>query len=108
MLRNHGKGCVKCSESKVKRKDIAIVRMEQLYPLAEKQLNAIIGKYKGAKLVWVQEEPVNMGAWEYILRSLNKKVDIEVVARAEAASPAVGYMKAHVEAQKNLVKQAFA
>jgi 2-oxoglutarate dehydrogenase E1 component len=91
-----------------KRKDIAIVRLEQLYPIAWGQLNAVIEKYKGAKIVWVQEEPVNMGAWAYILRSLYNKVEISVVAREEAASPAVGYLKFHNEAQKQLVEQAFA
>ncbi|MBO9699002.1 MAG: 2-oxoglutarate dehydrogenase E1 component [Sporocytophaga sp.] len=91
-----------------KRSDVAIVRLEQLYPLAQDQLNAILNKYKGAKVVWVQEEPVNMGAWEYILRNLYKKADIDVVARDEAASPAVGYLKAHNESQKDLVQQAFA
>lgn len=91
-----------------KRSDVAIVRLEQLYPLAQDQLNAVLNKYKGAKVVWVQEEPVNMGAWEYILRNLYKKADIDVVARDEAASPAVGYLKAHNESQKDLVQQAFA
>ncbi|WP_028978723.1 2-oxoglutarate dehydrogenase E1 component [Sporocytophaga myxococcoides] len=91
-----------------KRSDVAIVRLEQLYPLAQDQLNTILNKYKGAKVVWVQEEPVNMGAWEYILRNLYKKADIDVVARDEAASPAVGYLKAHNESQKDLVQQAFA
>ena len=59
-------------------------------------------------MLWVQEEPVNMGAWEFILRNLYKKADIDVVARDEAASPAVGYLKAHNESQKDLVQQAFA
>ncbi len=91
-----------------KRSDVAIVRLEQLYPLAQDQLNAVLNKYKGAKVLWVQEEPVNMGAWEFILRNLYKKADIDVVARDEAASPAVGYLKAHNESQKDLVQQAFA
>jgi len=89
------------------RKDIAIVRLEQIYPLAEGQLNAILDKYKGAEKYWVQEEPVNMGAWGYILKRLYKKVDIDVIARDEAASPAVGYLKAHNESQKEIVRQAF-
>jgi 2-oxoglutarate dehydrogenase E1 component len=90
-----------------KRADVAIVRLEQLYPLAQGQMNTILNKYKNAKKVWVQEEPANMGAWEYILRSLYKKIDIELVARNEAASPAVGYMKTHNETQQLLVQQAF-
>ena len=95
-------------KEKSDRKDVAVVRLEQLYPLAEGQLNAIFEKYKGAKIYWVQEEPVNMGAWGHILKRLYKKVDIEVIARDEAASPAVGYLKAHNESQKEIVKQAFA
>jgi 2-oxoglutarate dehydrogenase E1 component len=91
-----------------KRKDVAIVRLEQLYPLPEKQLDAIFEKYKGAKIYWVQEEPVNMGAWGYLLKRLYKKVDIDVIARDEAASPAVGYIKAHIESQKEIVSHAFA
>lgn len=90
-----------------KRSDVAIVRLEQLYPLAQDQMNNILKKYKKAKKIWVQEEPENMGAWEYILRILYKKEEIHVVAREEAASPAVGYMKTHNETQKLLVKQAF-
>jgi len=90
-----------------KRNDVAIVRLEQLYPLAQDQMNTILNKYQNGKKVWVQEEPANMGAWEYILRSLYKKIDIELVARDEAASPAVGYMKTHNETQQLLVKRAF-
>jgi 2-oxoglutarate dehydrogenase E1 component len=89
------------------RKDVAIVRLEQLYPLPQKQLDAILKKYSNAKVYWVQEEPVNMGAWSYLLRQLYKKVDLNVVARDEAASPAVGYAKAHTESQKQIVIQAF-
>ncbi|MFL5729900.1 MAG: 2-oxoglutarate dehydrogenase E1 component [Cytophagaceae bacterium] len=91
-----------------KRKDVAIVRLEQMYPLPEKQLGKIFEKYKDAKIYWVQEEPVNMGAWGYLLKRLYKKVDLDVIAREEAASPAVGYNKAHVESQKFIVHNSFA
>jgi 2-oxoglutarate dehydrogenase E1 component len=91
-----------------KRKDVAIVRLEQMYPLPEKQLEKIFDKYKGAQIYWVQEEPVNMGAWGYLLKRLYKKVDLDVIAREEAASPAVGYNKAHVESQKVIVQNCFA
>jgi 2-oxoglutarate dehydrogenase E1 component len=90
-----------------KRKDVALVRIEQLYPLPQKQLNDLFAKYRGAKVYWTQEEPVNMGAWDYMLRSLYRKVDINVIAREEAASPAVGFLKAHVETQKEIVAQVF-
>ena len=95
-----------------KRKDVAIVRVEQLYPFPETQLEAIFKKYPKAELAWVQEEPFNMGAWGFILRRLyalkNKQVNIDVICRDEAASPAVGYYKAHNEAQADLVKRSFA
>ncbi len=93
-----------------KRKDIAIVRLEQLYPLAYGQLDKILTKYKSAKeVVWVQEEPGNAGAWGYILRSLYKRIDnLEVISREDAASPAVGYAKVFNKTQEELVAKAFA
>ena len=91
-----------------KRTDVAVVRFEQLYPLPQKQLDDLLKKYKGAQICWVQEEPENMGAWSYILRRLYKTVNIEVVSRNEAASPAVGYLKAHNESQKEIINKAFA
>jgi 2-oxoglutarate dehydrogenase E1 component len=98
-------------QQKSKRKDVAIVRIEQLYPFPEKQIKEILEKYKGAERVWVQEEPFNMGAWSHMLRRmyiiLGGKVDFQLVARDEAASPAVGYLKAHNESQAELVRQAF-
>ncbi|MBC7450608.1 MAG: 2-oxoglutarate dehydrogenase E1 component [Cytophagales bacterium] len=93
-----------------KRNDVAIVRIEQLYPYPEKQMQAIFAKYKAAEYVWVQEEPYNMGAWGYILRRmyLMNNTQIEVISRDEASSPAVGYLKAHNEKQAEIVKRAFA
>lgn len=91
-----------------KRKDVAVVRFEQLYPLPQGQLDELLKKYANARICWVQEEPGNMGAWSYILRRLYKTVAIEVVSRDEAASPAVGYLKAHNESQKEIINRAFA
>jgi 2-oxoglutarate dehydrogenase E1 component len=90
-----------------KRTDVAIVRMEQLFPLPEKQLDELIAKYKGAKFVWVQEEPENMGAWGYILR-VYRKINWELSARKASASPATGYNKVHVKEQEEIVRKAFA
>ncbi|MGN6647382.1 MAG: 2-oxoglutarate dehydrogenase E1 component [Cytophaga sp.] len=97
-------------QKNAKRTDVAVVRVEQLYPYPEKQLEEIFAKYKNAEYVWVQEEPYNMGAWGYILRRmyLANNTQIEVIARDEASSPAVGYLKAHNEKQAELVKRAFA
>lgn len=90
-----------------KRKDIVLVRLEQLYPFAKDQILDVINKYKKAEIIWVQEEPRNMGAWYYILNML-RKTDIDVVARKASASPATGFKKIHDKEQKALVEKAFA
>ncbi len=90
-----------------KREDVAIVRLEQLYPLPEKQLDAIFKKYKNAKVRWVQEEPANMGSWMYLLFQLNGKRSLELVSREAAASPAVGFKKLHDKQQAEVVLRAF-
>jgi 2-oxoglutarate dehydrogenase E1 component len=99
-----------------KTKEIAIVRMEQLYPFHGEKLAQILNQYKNAKLVWVQEEPRNMGAWTYIFNQwmggydfFNEKVgkrSIEYVGREVAASPAVGSHKLHEKEQKEIIEKA--
>jgi 2-oxoglutarate dehydrogenase E1 component len=91
---------------KEKVKDVAIIRIEQLHPLPKKQLTEALKAYKDAEIVWVQEEPENMGYWNYILRMLYKALPMEVIARKMSASPATGYNKVHVEEQLNIVKKA--
>ena len=88
---------------KKKTREVALVRVEQLHPFPEKQLNAVLKKYKGAKLVWVQEEPSNMGYWSYILRYLS---GLELISRKASASPATGYNKVHKAEQEKIVSQA--
>ena len=89
--------------------DVAIVRMEQLYPFPAKQLGAIIEKYKGASdFVWAQEEPENMGAWAHVMRFFGKNIEtkgvtLKYVGRAENASPATGFSKSHAEQQQNII-----
>lgn len=88
-------------------KDIAIVRLEQLYPLSHKQLDKIKKKYAAAKeWVWVQEESINMGYWSFILRHL-RDWNLSVIARRESSSPATGLESEHKETQKRLVDRAF-
>ena len=89
------------------RKDIAIVRVEQLFPMAEKQLDGIFNKYTKAEYVWVQEEPKNMGAWTYWLRRDAHK-GFRLISRKASASPATGYNKVHVQQQLDIVNEAFA
>lgn len=87
--------------------DIAVVRIEQLYPLPQKQLNDIIAKYKNAKHVqWVQEEPENMGAWGFLLRKY-KGSNLECISRPESASPASGSSKKHEKQQKAIIDKVF-
>ncbi|MSR88602.1 MAG: 2-oxoglutarate dehydrogenase E1 component [Candidatus Margulisbacteria bacterium] len=91
-----------------KHNNVAIVRLEQLYPLPKKQLAALKKRYENAsEWVWVQEEPANMGAWSHILRHL-PEFQFKSVTRKEGASPATGNEKDHLEGQKNLVQLAFA
>ncbi|AKD03010.1 2-oxoglutarate dehydrogenase E1 component [Pontibacter korlensis] len=94
-------------QQKNKRKDVAIIRMEQLAPFPKVQLEAELSKYKNAKIYWVQEEPENMGAWNYILRIMRNGVE-DVVARKASASPATGYLKVHAKEQQELIDRAFA
>jgi len=95
-------------QKKARREDIAIIRIEQLFPFPTHQLEAIHKKYKKAEQVyWVQEEPENMGAWTYILRKYRGKID-EGIFRPASASPATGYAKIHQEEQKEIVNKAFA
>ena len=89
-----------------KRKDVAIIRVEQLHPLPEKQIDAEIAKYKGAKIYWVQEEPENMGAWTYMIRFYRTTFE-NVIARKAAASPATGYSSVHKSEQASIVTEAF-
>ena len=94
------------AREKEKNTQVALVRVEQLHPLPKKQLLDIIKSYKGAEVVWVQEEPENMGYWNYLLRLLYQELPMRVISRKASASPATGYNKVHVEEQKNLVAQA--
>ena len=85
--------------------NIAIVRVEQLYPLPKKQLDEIVKKYAKAKRhIWIQEEPENMGAWSYILRKW-RTVKLEVIARRSSGSPAAGSPKVHERRQDALIAQ---
>lgn len=91
-------------------KDVAIVRVEQLYPTPLAQMEAVYKKYKNAKeAVWVQEEPENMGAWPYLLRRLRKTTfnDIEVISRKESSSTASGFARQHADQQAYILAKAF-
>jgi 2-oxoglutarate dehydrogenase E1 component len=87
--------------------DIALVRIEQLHPWPEKQIQTIIDKYPNTRRwIWVQEEPENMGAWRYIKENLTS-VNLQVVARLASGSPAVGLNKLHVLGQEEIIGKIF-
>ena len=89
-----------------KREDVAIIRLEQIYPLPQKQLNALRDKYKKAEWIWVQEEPRNMGALGFLQMNLDN-FQIKYISRPASASTATGFAKKHAIEQQLLVDQAF-
>ncbi|MGB3275178.1 MAG: 2-oxoglutarate dehydrogenase E1 component [Castellaniella sp.] len=95
------------------RKDVAILRIEQLYPFAHKSFQAELQKYDNVtELVWVQDEPQNQGPWFYVQHHLYENMNdgqkLGYAGRPASASPAVGYMAKHQEQQRALIEQAFA
>ncbi|MEO8521872.1 MAG: 2-oxoglutarate dehydrogenase E1 component [Acidobacteriota bacterium] len=99
------------SELRGTRTDVAICRVEQLYPVPMRDLRAMLDVYdKADEVVWVQEEPENMGAWDFIrphLEELSGGRTVRRVARPRSASPAEGSVSRHALAQQALVKQAY-
>ena len=93
------------------RDDVAILRIEQLYPFPEEQLETTLNRYPKAELVWVQEEPRNMGAWTFLASryyaSLLARRGMTVASRAESASPATGSSAAHKLEHQMLMNEAF-
>ena len=95
-------------------KDVAIIRVEQLYPFAEKSLAQALAPYRNAEVVWCQEEPENMGAWNFLDRRIERvlgSIDIKAkrpvfAGREAAASPATGLAKIHQQQQETLVREA--
>lgn len=102
-----GKLFYELQEVQLKKKltDVAIVRLEQLFPFPEKQLAAIFKKYKQAEVIWAQEEPLNMGYWSYMLRML-PETKMKLVSRKASASPATGYNKVHKAEQEKIIAAA--
>ena len=91
-----------------KRQDVAIIRLEQLYPFPNEELKKIFARYKGASdIIWAQEEPQNMGAWSFVKDRIQEIIGSKIVnyvGRDSAASPATGYMSVHQAQQAELVK----
>jgi len=93
-------------QQKDNRTDVAIIRIEQLYPLPHKQLDALQKKYNKATWFWVQEEPQNMGAASFLQMNL-KTINFGTISRQPSASTATGYNKVHQQEQAEIIETAF-
>ena len=96
--------------------DVAIVRIEQLYPFPEEELYQVLEPYRKVEsVVWCQEEPMNQGAWycsqhhmRHVILRIHKSMQLTYVGRSASAAPACGYMSIHNEEQQRFLEQAFA
>jgi 2-oxoglutarate dehydrogenase E1 component len=98
--------------TELQRADVAIIRVEQLYPFPHKQFEAEMKRYpNAAEVVWCQEEPQNQGAWyqtaHYFRENMREDQKLYYAGRAASAAPASGYAQRHAETQKALIDQAF-
>ena len=94
--------------------DIALIRLEQLYPFPDAELEEILRSYSNIEdIIWCQEEPMNQGAWyssqhhmRHVIQRLMPQLNISYVGRESSAAPASGYMSVHLEEQKKFINQA--
>ena len=93
-------------KNKEQRPDIALIRVEQLYPFPQKQIDALQKKYGKATWFWVQEEPLNMGAASFLQMNL-KSFPFGVISRQASASTATGFQKVHQQEQAEIIQMAF-
>ncbi len=98
------------SDEREARGDLAIVRVERLYPFPTDQLGAVLGRYPGVQRVsWVQEEPRNMGARKFVLPKIRHLVPFRIpmgdISRPERSRPAEGYPSAHAAEQERIVRE---
>ncbi|NIJ54867.1 2-oxoglutarate dehydrogenase E1 component [Dyadobacter arcticus] len=90
-----------------KRDDVAIIRLEQMHPFPQSQIDAHLSKYENASAFWVQEEPFNMGGWTFMLRMYKGAKPLQVIARQSSASPSTGFSKIHAKEQAEIINRAF-
>ena len=92
-------------------RDVAIARVEQLYPWPVDELTTLLAGYPNAEVIWLQEEPANAGAWEFVqprlLRLLDGRLPLGLIGRPRRASPAEGTMAMHLLSQAALLDRAF-
>ena len=86
--------------------EIAIIRLEQIHPLPQKQLDALYQRYSKAIWYWVQEEPLNMGAASFLRMNL-KNINFYIISRQASAATASGFSKVHAKEQAEIVETAF-
>ena len=86
--------------------NVAVVRLEQIYPLPETQLQALAKRYSNAKWVWVQEEPLNMGAASFLRMNL-VTFGFDIISRTASAATATGFSKVHAKEQEDIINNAF-
>ena len=91
---------------KLKNTNVAIIRVEQLFPLNIDFIHKLYKKYNKSEIFWVQEEPENMGAWTFILSKL-RKYDIKLISREESAATASGSVKDSLQKQQLIIDQVF-
>jgi len=95
-------------KQKIKEENVAIIRIEQLYPFPKTQLLKILSQYKNVtNYIWAQEEPANMGAWEFIQNILLPEINIKVISRPASGSPATGSGKFHIIRQQKIIDKVF-
>ena len=87
--------------------DIAIVRIEQLFPLPESEIKKIILKYNADEIVWAQEEPRNMGTWSHLLMHLDIAKEFRVASRRFYGSPAAGSPKRYIKRHNEVIEYVF-
>jgi 2-oxoglutarate dehydrogenase E1 component len=94
--------------------DVYLLRVEQLYPFPLKAMGELLSRFKGAEVVWCQEEPQNMGAWTFVEPRLLAVLDmvkakersVRYAGRPAAASPATGLMSKHIEQRDRFLEEA--
>ena len=97
--------------AETKQQDVAVVRVEQLYPIPHLELSSVLASYPDScEVAWCQEEPQNQGAWyqsrHNLLAGMQHEQALYYIGRPSSASPAVGYYSVHIEEQKHLVNEA--
>ncbi len=99
------------NDSRTEAEDVAIIRIEQLYPFPDQEIQSILARYPNVReIVWVQEEPRNMGAWSYLAPRLQEIVPsgitVEIISRPDRSSPAAGFIELYEAEQEQIIKGA--